>query len=197
LFALIQSNGKLIAVANEEALGTIAQGEINERRELPTDGEKSTDDAKHSTPGPGAGAFEMGEDLANASAEPFVAALEVLEDLDTADQGAALRSQVGGVLGGLVTNLLQAIALGPQAGLCLAGGCESLLERRLGGKQLLQLEVQRGKVLGRLIAALLKASAFPLQGGKLCLVTECVIVQPGGLTDLIHVPGLFLVHGGV
>lgn len=64
-----------------------------------------------------------------------------------------LRSaQVGGPAGRLLAQLDQPLALAAQGRLPVAGGGQPRLQRLLGGGQLVQFQVERGQVLGRLLA---------------------------------------------
>ena len=47
LAALLQGERQLLRIANEEALGAIAQGQVDQRGELAADGEHLGDDADH------------------------------------------------------------------------------------------------------------------------------------------------------
>jgi hypothetical protein len=174
--ALPQRQGQLFGVADEEAAGLLAQGQVDERGELAAGVEHLPDDAHHRPPRAGVGPLQVGQHFALAGVEALVAALQALQHLDPAHQPAALHPQVGRQPGRLLAQPVEPVALAAQGGLGLARGGQLRLERVLGGGQLLQFDVQRGEVLGGLLALLAQAGAVAGQAVQLGLVAEGVVV---------------------
>jgi hypothetical protein len=174
-------------IANEKLLRVVAQGQVNQWRPSAFGGEYIRDHPRDGTPGTGIGLVQQGTHLPNTGAESLVAALQTFQHFDSARHAAALCPQVSHALAGLLdllAQLLAALAKLPQA---LALESQPTLKSILGVAELLEFQIERGKVLGRLGALQVKAVAFAAEVFHLGLKAGSVILQPGSGAHLLQV----------
>ncbi len=147
-------------IAHQETLGRFAQRQIDERSQLARDRETVGDQADDETPILAvacviqvARIVNQFENLADAGAQAFLAAFELLKQFDAAGQSAALDFQVREPLLGVVDLSSQSVALVfllPKFG---AGVGQQVLNLGLGLPQVLQFLIERFEHAGRLGAA--------------------------------------------
>ena len=155
LVPLAQCLGELIGVAHQETLGAFAQGQIDERSVLAADGQEVGENAQDGAPRAGVRLLQQGEHFARAGAESLVAALQAFQYLDAAEQAAALLAQVGSALRSFRSRTCRRRSRSCRRSVSVWRALlQPRLQLALGLAQFLQLQVERGEMLGRLLAAL-------------------------------------------
>ena len=187
-------------VADDEALGPVAERQIDESGMLALHGQEVGDHAEDRLPRPRLRLFEQLEDLADADAEAFVTPQQAFEDVDPAGESAP-------ILAKLRQRFLEPIAIAafvvpglPLRGGLVAASGQLLLQPSLGGDEVVEFVIDRRQSLGDLRRAILEPLPFARQVVDLRLAGDGLVLQPGGPTHHLEMLGLIrrrlMLHAG-